>query len=169
MINTYSNIHTRNSNEIIVFNTPGSSTIGIRTGKIMNLYSESPEPLPEVKKECATLGLEITSSILENKTRFILAGKSRILISNCLDMYNINHHSPDILILTGSQTVLGSDRTFAKEPGAIIITSGATFRNPAILNNTFTDVDTVHFVQNSGAFIRRIIPDQNKKLKKLEY
>ena len=156
IVSTFLDISTRTTNEIIVFNTPGSSTIGIRTGKVLNLYSETPEPGPEVKKECATLGLKIMPNMLENRPHFIMAGDKKILISNYLNMYDIQHLCPDILILTGSQTVKKNNLTVIKKPEAVIVTSGANIRYQTIQQNFFIDIDTVHLVKNSGAFIKRI-------------
>ena len=56
---TIREISTRITNEIIVYNTPGISTIGIRTGKILNLYSDTTVAGAEVKRHCATLGLKM--------------------------------------------------------------------------------------------------------------
>ena len=41
-------ISARKTNELIVYNTPGNSTIGIRTGKILNLYSDTIQVRAEV-------------------------------------------------------------------------------------------------------------------------
>ena len=64
---TIREISTRITNEIIVYNTPGFSTIGIRTGKILNLYSDTTVAGPEVKRHCSTLGLKINLNRISEK------------------------------------------------------------------------------------------------------
>ncbi len=54
---TIGDITTRRSDELIVYNSIGSSTVGIRTGKILNIYSDSLPPGPEVARHCAMLDL----------------------------------------------------------------------------------------------------------------
>ena len=61
----------KSSNELIVYNTVGSSTVGIRTGKILNLLSDTSVVLPEVKKHCATLGLRLKSTSLINGSYYL--------------------------------------------------------------------------------------------------
>ena len=55
---TVRDISSRTTNDLIIYNTPGSSTIGIRTGKILNLYSDTTLTRPEVIRHSASLGLK---------------------------------------------------------------------------------------------------------------
>jgi competence protein ComEC len=56
-------VSSKKKNEIIVYNTPGSSTIGIKTGKIINLFADTSLIRPEVYRHSATLGLKIKLNI----------------------------------------------------------------------------------------------------------
>jgi hypothetical protein len=149
-------ISTRSTSEVIVYNTPGSSTIGIRSGKILNLYSDSALAGPEVKRHCATLGLKLRTSVLTKNTYCIGAGEKKILICNLLNNSILKNFAPDIVILTGLRPEIDNKSAFGKFKGTLIITSEATsgFRLPQQID--FSPADTVHLVRKSGAFIKRI-------------
>jgi hypothetical protein len=156
MVSSGMEISTRTTNELIVYNTPGSSTIGIRTGKILNLYSDTSLAGPEVKRDCATLGLKIETNTLKNKFYCIRAGEKNILISNSLDKNILQTFVPDIVVLTGLRPEIENNLSFIQSPEALIITSGASsgFHTPQ--QSFFTGIDTVHLVRKSGGFIKRI-------------
>ena len=62
------------------------STIGIRTGKILNLYSDTTVAGAEVKRHCATLGLKDEyEHDLKDNSDCITAGKTKILITGSLN------------------------------------------------------------------------------------
>ncbi|MGC1389715.1 MAG: ComEC/Rec2 family competence protein [Bacteroidales bacterium] len=149
-------LSSKGTNEIIVYNTPGTSTIGIRTGKILYLFSDSSATVPEVKRHCATLGLRVKSILLKNKYYCIKAKGKQILIANFLNKKIIQNFSPDILVLTGYKPEIENDLNMNHFPSTVIISSQASsaFRVPQQVS--FTGIDTLHFVRKSGAFIRRI-------------
>ena len=153
---TARDISSKTTNEVIVYNTPGSSTIGIRTGKTLNLFSDTSLVVPEVKRHCATLGLEIRSIILNNKYYCFRAQGKKILITNFLNKKIVQNFVPDFLILTGSRPEIENDLDIKRLPCTIIISSEATsgYRIPSQV--ALTSNDTIHFVKKSGAFIKRI-------------
>jgi competence protein ComEC len=153
---TVAEISTRTTNELIVYNTPGSSTIGIKTGKILNLYSDTSLAGPEVKRHCATLGLKLKVYKLKNDLNCIKAGEKNVLISNTLDKNILQSYLPDIVILTGLHPQLDHNLSFNQSLGTLVITSKAAsgFSIPRQVN--FTSIDTIHYVRKSGAFIKRI-------------
>ncbi len=148
--------YSKTTNEVIVYNTPGSSTIGIRTGKILNLFSDTSMVVPEVKRHSATLGLRIKSTVLKNKYYCIRAAGKQILITSFLNKKIIQNIVPDILVLTGSRPEIENDLNLRQFHGTLIISSGATsgFRIPQQV--VLTGMDSIHFVKKSGAFIKRI-------------
>jgi len=156
MVGTFSEISTKTTNELIVFNTPGISTIGIRTGKILNIYSDTSSAGPEVQKYCATLGLKKNSNTIINKWYFLRAGKKKILISNSLDNSILNIFKPDIVIITRLDN--GVENTLKEEfsPAVLIVTSGAHPGYHLRQQSLITHIDTIHFVEKSGAYITRI-------------
>ena len=153
---TIKEISTRKTNELIVYNTVGTSTIGIKTGKILNLYCDSAQAGPEVLRHCATLGLKIKTNTLKNKSYYIRAGEKNILISNTLQKNTLKSSVPDIIILTGLRPEIENNLTLVKPPETLIVTSQASagFHIPERVN--LAGIDTVHFVKKSGAFIRKI-------------
>jgi hypothetical protein len=97
-------ISNKTTNEIIVYSTPGSQTTGIRTGKILNVYSDKPRAGPEVIRHCATLGLKIIMNPIENKFYCIRVGNKSVLISDFTNKKLTNKFKPDIVVLTRIQS-----------------------------------------------------------------
>jgi len=144
------------TNEVIVYNTPGSSTIGIRTGKTLNLFTDTSFVFPDVNRQCAALGLKIRPQLLKNNYCCIKAGKEKVLITSYLNKKIIQNYEPDLVILTGSHPEIENDLVMAHSPAQIIISSEASsgyrFPRQAITSG----IDSIHFVRKSGAFIKRI-------------
>ena len=153
---TFKEISTRTTNELIVYNTQGPSAIGIKTGKILNLYSDTIVAGPEVLRHCATLGLKLKINVLGNKSYYIRAGKKCILICNSPVKKAIDKISPDIVILTALKPDIDNYLPFNLSSEALIISSSLSsgYQIPKQVN--FEGIDTIHFVRKSGAFITRL-------------
>jgi competence protein ComEC len=153
---TVTGIETRITNKVIVYNTPGSSTIGIKTGRILNIYSDTSVAGQEVQRHSATLGLRTKTVVITNKPQFLEAGNKKIFIGPSVNKNIIQSFNPDIVILTGLRPVFEKNLTAQELPGILIITSQAStgFRLPIQFDNALTD--RVHFVRKSGAFIRTL-------------
>ena len=149
-------IFSKTTNELIIYNTPGSLTIGIRTGKILNLFTDTSIVRPEVNRHCATLGLKIQLTVLKNNYYCKKVSGEKILITDFLNKKTIQNFVPDIVILTGSTPKIEKNLNLVNSPGIIIISSEATsgFRFPQ--QTVFSGIDSIHFVRKSGAFIKRI-------------
>jgi competence protein ComEC len=155
-VGTAREIVSKRTNELIIYNTPGSSTIGIRTGKILHLYSDTLIALPEVKRHCASLGLKIESTLIENNYHCITAGGKKILITSFLNNNIIRNFVPDYLILTGSNPGIQNDLNIRPSPGFIIISSEPATRFRLRQKGFISTADSIHYVRNSGAFVKRI-------------
>jgi competence protein ComEC len=155
-VGTGKEIGTKRTNEIIIYNTPGSSTIGIRTGKILNLYSDTAIAVPEVKRQCASLGLKIKSTLIENNCHCLRAGGKKILITHYLNNNIIRNFVPDYLILTGSDPRIQNDLNMKPYKGIIVISSEPATRFRLQQNAFISTSDSIHYVRNSGAFVKRI-------------
>lgn len=155
-VGTARDIFSRKTNEIIIYNTPGSSIIGIRTGKILNLYSDTIVPPPEVKRHCASLGLTIKPTIIENNYHSITACGKKVLITNSLTNRIIHNFTPDYLILTGSNPRIQTNLSMKPSPGFIIVSSKPATRFRLRQNGNILRADSIHYVRNSGAFVIRI-------------
>ncbi len=153
---TAKEIYVRTTNELIIYNTAGSSTIGIKTGKILNIYSDTCLIRPEVLKHCATLGLKLKNNILSNKGYCIKAGEKKILICSELSQSIINNYMPDILILTGLKPGIDKNLILGPPLQTIILSSEVSsgYRIPEFISAR--EIYTVHLVRKSGAYIKRI-------------
>ena len=150
------NINTNSTNELIVYNTPGLTTIGIKTGRILNLFTDTTIIRPEVSRHCATLGLKIEQTVLSNNLSCIKAGNKKILLTAFLNPDILRNYNPDIVILTGKVPVIGNYMHFSNMPAQLIITSAAGngFHFPQQID--LSGIDTVHLVRKSGAFNKRL-------------
>jgi competence protein ComEC len=150
-----SSINTNSTNELIVYNTPGSTTIGIKTGRILNLFTDTTLIRPEVNRHCATMGLKIEQALLTRSCRCIEAGNKKILLTDFLNPGVLSRYNPDIVILTGNRPEIRNDIPFSIT-AQLIITSAAgnAFHFPQ--QTDLSGTDTVHFVRKSGAFIKRL-------------
>jgi competence protein ComEC len=148
-------IYTKRTNELIVYNTPGLSNIGIRTGKILNLYSDTSIAAPDVRRHCAIMGLKIKPVLIKNDYYFIKAGSEKILITDFLKKEMLQKLKPDIIVLTDIKT-LNKNYSPGPERKIIIVSSasGKAFKLPSKENKN--KIDSVYYIRNSGAFVKRI-------------
>jgi competence protein ComEC len=152
---TARDIFTKRSNELVIYNSPGLSNIGVRTGKILNLYSDSATVAADVNKHCATLGLKIEPRVLNNGYQLVRSDGENILITNRLDNDAFKELNPDIIILTSREPVIERDFHPGKSCSAIVVSSGV--RSGFLpLNDIDTALCKIHYVKKSGAFVRRI-------------
>ncbi len=144
---------TKNTSELIIYNTPGNNTIGVRTGKILNLYSDTSLIGPEVKRHSAVLGLKINPVQLKHSFRCIKAGNKKILITNYLDNKIIHNLIPDIIVITGPKPELAYDLDPVFIQKKIMICAGV--KRGFYLPGQVVP-DSIHFVNKSGAIVKRI-------------
>ena len=152
---TVVDITSRTTNEIIVYNTPRSSSAGIKTGRILNLYSDTIVPTAEVLRHCATLGLKLKVNLLTKNMNVIRAGQKTIMLSNTLSDKALNIFNPDIIILTGAHPEIGSSISLTQRNRQMIITSKAASGFHLSRQDGLSALDTIHLVRKSGAFIAR--------------
>ncbi len=144
------------SKELIVFNTNGSSPVGIRSGNVLNIYSDSIELNKEVLKHSDTQGLRLKMNRKDIITRKIDVGKKRILICNTLNLTDLQLVKPDIIVLVGLYPHIAENVKSVHPAREIIISPevSATFSLPYQFINQ--DIDTIHFVRKSGAYVSRL-------------
>ena len=152
---TIKRIAVSKTNEIIVYNIPGSTSVSIRTGRMLNLFTDTSQVKPEVYRHCATLGLKLKQNLLRNNYCCLNAGNKKILLTSRLDNKIIQAYNPDMIILTGSYPIVEKNFKMTVNKDCLIVSSGAgpgyRFSQQAELSG----VDSVHFVRKSGAFIKR--------------
>lgn len=153
---TVRELSTRTSNEIIVYSTPGSSTVGIRTGRILNIYSDTLAVCAEVKRHAATLGLKVNMNRINGNTTRLVAGRKRILIANSLYHKAINTFHPDLIILTGQKPDMNAEVADKLPAGTeIILAAGFAGINRRQGFRPETSYP-VYTVRTSGAYFRKI-------------
>jgi competence protein ComEC len=149
-------ISDRTSGELIVYNTTGSDAIGIRTGKTLNLFSDTALMPPEVIRHCAARGLRLETNILKGNFTCVTAGNKKILICNYLNNSLLQQTEPDFIILGGAFPKIEKQISFRKTVPSLIMTPRVSsyFKLPGSLQNNISD--TIHFVKKSGAFRARL-------------
>jgi competence protein ComEC len=145
-------ISDRTSCELIVYNGIGLSPVGIRTGRVLNLYSDSDTLLPEVTKHCVTRGLKVNLIKTDAEAHLIKVDKKSILICNDLSNNLVQKTKPDIIILKGKYPKIDKDIAFPGPVEGLILTSEVATGYRLKLNFNSVNPDTIHYVRNSGAF-----------------
>ncbi len=149
---TITEISVRTTSELIVYNTQGSPTIGLRTGKILRVYSDTLVLKPEVVKHCATLGLKPEIILMKDDNYFLKAGGKNILICKKLKEVILKKYPGEIVIFTGYNSQVEDNVRFPKNPQVFIITSASGFSGHPHLSAS----DTIHFIRNKGAYAVRL-------------
>lgn len=156
LFSTFNDISVRRSNELIVYNSPGAATIGIRTGKILNVYSDTSLIQPEVLKHAATLGLKIQQRLLNDETCMLKVGNEKIIICNSSIKTEQINSTAEMLIINGIRDNNSNNFKIKNPPPKLIFTANVNSGYPVPHYSKSEIRDTIHFVKKSGAFIRRI-------------
>jgi competence protein ComEC len=149
---TARDIFTKKTNQLLIYNTPGASTIGIRTGKILTLYSDTTVVRAEVKRHCAVLGLKIKSVHLNERYDLFLAAGKKILVTSSLKNVNLQYLDPDIIVLTGSSPAFANIPMLANRE-VIVVQSG---KIPEFAKRNIPPSCSIFIVRSSGAYVKRI-------------
>jgi competence protein ComEC len=146
----------RSTNELIVYNTPASPAIGIRTGKILNLFSDTTAASTEVKRHCAALGLRLNMSFSGKKRYCIKAGETNLYVTGSPDNYTPGLFSSGFVILTGRGD--GKKRYRSSViPGEFFLIDASGNTGTRYIRNSEPGASVkMHSVRKSGAFIQRI-------------
>jgi competence protein ComEC len=153
---TSKNISTISNNELVIYNTPGYATIGLRTGKELIVYTENPELPAEVKRHSCVLGLRTDLRMLNDSALFIKAGNRNIIIFDKPVKGWEKTKQADIIIITGKRKFSYSDLFQNDSPlqEVIIAVSGINIVRPG---SKLPDVDKrIRSVKESGAIRFRL-------------
>jgi len=155
-VSSAKDIYVRRSNEIIVYNTPGAATIGIRTGKILNIYSDTSLILPEVQRHVATLGLKIQHNLMKDEAFILRVRNEKILICSSSVMNEQINSIAEILIVSSISAEKIKKLKIKYPPSKLIFSADVPsgYKIPYNLKNEIRD--TIHFVKKSGAYIKKI-------------
>jgi competence protein ComEC len=153
---TIRTISTKTTSQLIVYNTQGTTTIGLREGKRLNLYSDTCLTGLEVKRHCSVLSLKPETNLVRETPVLIKASGKRILIAASVTDKIVRESNPDVLILSGKHpSVFGNARQWGKISAVVISPEASSgFRLRAIMIPA--NADTVHYVRKDGAFSLRL-------------
>jgi competence protein ComEC len=149
-------ISTKTSSQLIVYNTQGTLTVGIREGNKMNLYSDTSLIGQEVKRHCAVLSLKPEINLVRKSPVLIRASGKRILITNVTTDKLIEQTEPDIVILSGSRPAIIGRAGYSNMITAVIISPEASSGFKFSARSALANADTVHYVRKDGAFYLRL-------------
>jgi competence protein ComEC len=149
-------ISTRVTNELIVYNTPGLSTIGIRTGKTLCLFSDTTIAGAVVARHCATLGLKMKLNRLGDTCICIRSGRTNILITSRMNLKIPENYTPDFVILTGSWPDACAFTDPCLNTKTTLIFSEGTPSARSSPGSKPVNSFPGYVVRKSGAFTRRI-------------
>jgi competence protein ComEC len=149
---TIKDLSNRKSAELIVYNTIGNTTIGVKTGRTLTYYSDTLAPVREVDRHKAMSGLKEKREKIHGNACISINGKYNVLITNLLTTSILNKSSPEIVVLTGTKPVIESNMRMIGDLKALVIGQEAVQR----LKMPLIKADTVHFIRNAGAFYLRL-------------
>jgi competence protein ComEC len=143
IVTALTGIRVKTTREVIVYNTQGSPVVGIRTGKILNVYSDSLNLMPATARHCSVLGLKPSMHPLPETSMLLMAGDKKILIYRKGRMPVIK--DCDIAIFCGA---IQAKVEFRDNPAYIILASGMNI--PRYLDKGHDG--SIHIIRKSGAF-----------------
>lgn len=150
---TAKSIRTKTTGELIVYNTAGYTTVGIRSGNVLNIYSDSLSS-QEVNRHKAVLGLEERLLLLDRNPKLIMAGGRKILITEILTTKILTELDPDYIILTGRKPFIEKDTGHTVRSRKLIIGPGVSsgFRIPDGISGS----ENEFIVRKEGAYYSRL-------------
>lgn len=149
---TITEMRTRRSNELTVYNSPQKLSVGIRKGKNLYLISDSAGVGKEAIRHSSLLDLDIENIPYPGRPLDISAGGKRIRICNSLHEALAGKLHPDIVYVLSAT---GASNRFRAQPAVPpLIIFGSTVRVDRRLESSLKalNADSVHFIRRNGAF-----------------
>jgi len=153
---TLNYISSSRTNEIITYNTTGYTTVGIRSGRNLHIYSDTMAVTPEVSRHSSALGLRVILHELGKNDKLLRAGNLRVLISAAPDPRVFDLFMPDLIILRKSTH--GFPRSAFREihSDCTVIFNQANLRHDRIGLKQLQNIKNPYDIRKKGAYIRRI-------------
>jgi competence protein ComEC len=149
-------IRTGRTNEFIVYNVPGETAVGLKTGRIINLYHTGDKIPADVIKHASVLRLKIIDKPLTEKPVFIKAGGKKILITQGSRIATGGYQMADFLVIAGVQPVSSPGLKLPLNENCMIVTEMSPASIKAFSDNYGIMKTMIWPVRESGAFIRRL-------------
>ena len=156
MAGTIKVINNNSAGELVVYNSFNSSSIGIKTGNTMILLTDTIPVNSDVLRHCSTRGLKLKAISFSSDPVFIETGGKKILICNSLNDRIIRLTNPETVIFACPHPLIDKQIPVSNPVKNIIISSGVSPGFQLPLKLITEDIDTVHYVKKSGAFIARL-------------
>lgn len=154
LLATVRNVSTSLTSELVVYNTPGFSTIGIRTGKRLIIYSDSDTMPKPVVRHVSALGLHPEIKIIDDQPVLIRI-KKRLILINGNQFYLPLADSLTLNIVTSEKPVKSQAGKWSDNGSTVILTRGIVpLRRGADSAKVFKD--RVWMVKKSGAYCMRL-------------
>ncbi len=152
---TVKTLNTRNTTDLVVYSSIGNTTVGLRNGRYLNIYSDTSSPGNEVKRHRSILNLKVKNNLIYGDASLIRAGGNNILITSSLNDSIVKQASPDIVIFRG-KPVIDRNLRLKNKLKAVIVSPEAlqSVWYSALVRSIAAD--TVHFVRKDGAFNLRL-------------
>jgi len=103
---TVKEIITKRSAELIVYNSVVTSSIGIRSGNRLMVFSDSLPPGKEVLRHAAVLNLRINEQKTGSDAFYLRSSGKDILVTNSLTTQILESAAPDIVIIKGKKPAI---------------------------------------------------------------
>jgi len=152
---TVRSINDRNSGELIVYNGISESQVAVRTGRKLNLWSESDTIYPEAARHSMTRGLKVYPVHTLSGPCLIESGGKRILVCDKLTGSLLQNSRPDLVVLKGKYPSIDRRASPDIMPETLVIGSEASV-SPRITASQRERIATIHDIGVSGAFRRRL-------------
>jgi hypothetical protein len=149
-------ISVRTTSELIIYNTFGAEVVGVRTGKVLYVFTNSESPLPEILRHSASEGLRIRQHALNEKFNLLTTGNKKILVCNFLNNKLLQTTKPDHIILTGFNAKDAVKIYFTQPVSSLILTSRVPSGYYLKWRMQYQNIDTIHSIKKSGAFRMRL-------------
>jgi competence protein ComEC len=153
--NLFTSTGLKRSSELTVYNSPGETNIGIRTGVTMTVFSSDSTLNADINRHCSALGLRPKLAKLNEIPACIEVNGKKILVTNEITDYILDRSSPDFVILSGQRPVAQIAGLLEDFHGQVIVSSSAPQRYK-IYGNTSSLPQNIQYVRTSGAYSTRL-------------
>jgi hypothetical protein len=145
-------ISTGNSDEVIVYNTYSGNAVGLRSGMMLNLYSDSTVVPKEVARHGAVTGLKIRNTRLTSEPVYAEIDGHRIVIAERWDNLSTVPAGTDFVIFTSKKPFSSKEGNLIFPDSCIVITTQSNREIRYRRSETDTVRSHTRAIRRSGAY-----------------
>ncbi len=149
-------ISTGKTSEVVVYNIYGGNAVGLRSGRTLNLYSDSSAVPKEVARHCAVEGLKVRNTLLTAEPVYANIEGHRIVIA---EKYEYNNHVPEgteLAVFTSKKPFPFKQENLIFPGSCLVLTTQSTREISYRRSNTDTLGAHTESVRLSGAYSKRL-------------